>query len=1008
MANRQYENKKVTGLALQSNSFAVPEGAYERLDNCVVTQDNIIKKRRGYSEFYDVGGVVMARNLCEYQDKILDLCDGVVQVYTQNADGSFNSVSTLGGAPFSIPAGKKGRYVQSNGNLYFTADEGIFKVESTTAPLLEAGIDPATDLQVFLLEKSAAETFFRPDSQISYRILFGRRDANNNVVIGAPSQIVSTTNPIRTDSATLAVTTVTVAATAHGLAVSDVIYVVNADSDGIPDGNYTVDTTPDANHFTFTANSGTAGTVLSWGTFKTVSLDAAIPSGITTEFFYRIYRTSVSAAEDIPADESTLQLVDEQNLTTEQISTGFFIYVDSTPDILRGEYLYTNPNTGEPRGILEANEKPPMSQDVALFNNHVFYANVETPFNLTLNLISSNSTTMPNGAEFTITQGMIVEEYKGYLQPRVGNLTVRATSVSFVLTDVTINYNAHGFNNGDIIAVAQALDVNGNQLSTLPQGDYVVSGAGANSFHITAPMTPTGLVNLSFAGVETAAGERIFYIEDSDLTSVASALSNTARGIVRAINRNTASAVSAYYVSPTDGIPGKMVFRTKETTATFTVNAVTAAIVDSFNPPLPLTGNDVIGTRDDGQGQLYFSKPGEPEAVPLVNNITVGSKSAAILRIAPLRDSLIVLKEDGVFRINGDSYSNFVATILDSTVILKATDSVATLNNQVFCCASQGIVAVSETAAQIISRDIEPVFTAVVGKTAFNMQTHALSYESERLYLIATISPTSETTNKVYVYNHLTSAWSTWNSATFLDGIIKTSDDKMYYINLDNTIFRERKNQNRLDYTDRSYPATVTTVLNVNQAVLNISGSVGAIGDVVVFNNIISRIIAVEGSGVNAVYTFANNISFEATDNVTLYKYIVSEIRTAPFYQGTMSDLKQFSELQGDFRNKGSCTSLKIFFVSDSVSSGLTDWESTIQTQGWGEGPWGLFEWGDEDGINLPFETTSSQPLRTYIPIETQRGTYIQANMTHAVAAQNIMLQNVAFTSRIYKQRTTR
>jgi hypothetical protein len=1009
MPNRQAEQRKVYGLALQSNSFNVPEGSFEKLDNCVVTQDDIIRKRRGASLFYNIGASVSGRNLSFYDDKLIGFCDDVVQVYNQDGSGNFASLSSLGGAAFTIASGKKARNVPSNGNLYFTADQGVFKLESSTADVLEAGVEPATDIQVFLTEKSASETFFRPDSQIGYRVVFGRKDANNNTVLGSPSQFISSVNSPRTDAATLAATTVTVNATAHGLAVSDVIYVFNADSTGVPDGNYTVATTPTANQFTFSANTGSAGTTLSWGTFKTPSLDWDIPDGLSDEFFWRLYRTSTSASSDIEPDESTLQLVDEQNLTSAQVTTGFVIYKDETPDLLRGAFLYTNPNTGEPRGILEANEKPPKCTDVALFKNAVFYANVETQYTLGLNLLASNSTDLPDLCEFTVTSGVTTRTYIGHLDPKVGNRTVRATSVSFLLAVVTITYNSHGLNNGDTVSVAQALDSTGAQLSTLPQGNYTVSNITANTFDITAPATPTGLVAISFSGVATAAGKRIFYIENSATTSVASAIGTTARAIVRAINRDASSPVFGYYTSTADGIPGQMLLRSEEVTATFYLNAVTAAIVNTFNPPLPTSGQDAIGTRDEGAGLMFFSKPAEPEAVPFVNQILVGSKSSAILRIAPLRDSLIVFKEDGVFRINGDNYSNFVATVLDSTVSLKATDSLAILDNQVYILSDQGVCAVGETTASIVSRAIEPLFTSIVGKSTTEGMTHAVSYESERLYIITTTSPTATEPDRVYVYNHLTRAWTTWNDTTFLDGFINPADDRFYSIDLDNVIFRERKNQNRLDYTGRDYSGTVTDVPADNRAEINISGAVGAVGDIVEFNDILSRITAVDtASSIYPIYTFAQDVTFVATDTVTLYKSITSSIRTSPYYGGTVSILKQFSELQLGFRNGSSFTVASIYFLSDYTATGATTWSSNTTTGGWGFEPWGAFPWGLEEGLDTVYDTSPSQHARIFIPLEVQRGMYIQTDITHSVAGQDIALQSLSYTARPYRQRTTR
>ncbi len=143
---------------------------------------------------------------------------------------------------------------------------------------------------------------------------------------------------------------------------------------------------------------------------------------------------------------------------------------------------------------------------------------------------------------------------------------------------------------------------------------------------------------------------------------------------------------------------------------------------------------------------------------------------------------------------------------------------------------------------------------------------------------------------------------------------------------------------------------------------------------------------------------------------MVLYRKITSNIRTSPYYSGTVSLMKQFSELQGSVRSSTDFTNCDIFFISDATYSETVAWESDLQSGGWGEESegWGGFPWGDDDGINLSFETQPAQPFRTYVPLDAQRSTFIQADITHSVAAQAIMLQNLAFTSRTFKQRTTK
>jgi hypothetical protein len=1002
----QIELKKVYGLELQSNSFEVREGSLEVAENIVLSQDNIYKKRRGDKTFYDPTTVTI-RNLGEYNGKVLGFASDRVQVYTQ-VSGDYSSVSTLSGATVSISSGSKARYVAANNNLYFTTSTGVLKLESLTGNVLQAGIDSATDLQIFRQDFSASESFFRPDSQVAYRILFGRRDANNNLVLGSPSQIAVATNTVAASSSvSISSPDVTVTTSSnHGLSVTDVVYITGANGSGLADGVYSVTATPSATQFTVVGSSPSGITSLSWGTYKTTRLDYAIPSGVnTTEFICQIYRSSVSATSSVVPDESTLQLVDEFNLTSAQVTAGFGIYVDTTPDILRGAYLYTNPNTGEAGGIAAANEKPPVAQDIAVFKNFTFYANVQTPYQLLLSLISSTSTNMPNGAEFTTTSGATTRTYIG--STGAGNRTLRATSVGFVTTTVTITYNGHAFSNGDTVAVAEALDASGVQLATLPQGNYTVANVTANTFDITAPQQPTGLTALTFQGVSTAAGKRLFYIDNTSSTSVS--LDATARAIVRALNRDSSGAFNAFYVSSVNEVPGKMALRTRSLTVAAYINAVTAAIVDSFTPQIPTSGQTAIATRDSGAGVVYISKSQRPEAVPIANALTIGSRSSAILRVRPLRDSLIIVKEDGVYRINGSDLSSFSATILDNTVICKAADSVATLNNEVYLLASQGVVAVSETSARIVSRAIEPLFSAIVGDSDLAAETHGVGYESERLYLLNTLGPSpTDEEGVVYCYNAVTDAWTTWDK-TFLDALVFSTDDKLYSVDGDNVIVRERKSQNRLDYCDEDYAVTVLTTPSTTTATLNIVGATAEVGDIVVIDDIINRITAITSVNGVLTYTFARAFSFEATDTGRLYKGITSTIRLSPLTGGDSSRFKQFSEFTINYRNATALSRVTVSFLTDSLSgSTATEWVSTVLEDGWGNAPWGNFGWGQEEGINSVYETSNAQPLRIYVPLEASRATYIQANIEHSAAAESLMIQSIAYTSRVYGQRISR
>jgi hypothetical protein len=57
--------------------------------------------------------------------------------------------------------------------------------------------------------------------------------------------------------------------------------------------------------------------------------------------------------------------------------------------------------------------------------------------------------------------------------------------------------------------------------------------------------------------------------------------------------------------------------------------------------------------------ELYFSKQAEVEAVPSLQYFDIGSRDAEIKRIVPMRENVLIFKEDGIFRLIGDNKNTF-------------------------------------------------------------------------------------------------------------------------------------------------------------------------------------------------------------------------------------------------------------------------------------------------------------------------------------------------------------
>lgn len=214
---------------------------------------------------------------------------------------------------------------------------------------------------------------------------------------------------------------------------------------------------------------------------------------------------------------------------------------------------------------------------------------------------------------------------------------------------------------------------------------------------------------------------------------------------------------------------------------------------------------DGVSNNNTSINGLYFSKQDQPESVPVVNQILVGSADFPILRIKALRESLFIFKGDGLFRLSGYDTNSFVVQLFDNTVILKCPDSVVSLNNEIFYFGNQGVGKLSEVGKENVSKPIyNLVFPFITTNPNLASATFGLAYESDRSYLLFTVLTASDTYAKVcYRYNVDVDAWTSWDVSKTC-GILKKTNDVLYFgSGSDNVLEKERKNFNRFDSADR-------------------------------------------------------------------------------------------------------------------------------------------------------------------------------------------------------------
>jgi hypothetical protein len=497
-----------------------------------------------------------------------------------------------------------------------------------------------------------------------------------------------------------------------------------------------------------------------------------------------------------------------------------------------------------------------------------------------------------------------------------------------------------------------------------------VNVAGSPTTGVTANDTIViGGVTYTAKATENVAN-REFAVSVSSSASIA--IRETAVSLVRVINRSATSTVYAYYLSGPTDLPGKILL--EERSIGGGSFAVTSSRATCWTPNLPSSGTTESSSNDEYKNGLRFSKDGQPEAVPLPNFFQVGSKDKAGLRAIPLRDSLFILKEDGIYRVTGEGASSFSVSLLDSSAKLLAPETCAVLNNQIFCLTDQGVVTISDTGVSVISRAIEPDILGLTTEDLAGVRDYSfgVSYESDRKYLLFMISAAGDTwATQAFVYNTFTSTWVRWELSKTA-GVVNQEDDKLYLADaLSSYVNQERKTRTFTDQVDFGFTSTVTAVSGLTVTLDSGTDQIAA-GDILYQSaSVFSFVDSVDVVTGDVTVTVESAFTVGA---VTIYKAIATEIEWTPATLGNPAALKQDHTVillfKSDFTGTGTAT-----FKSD-----LSVAEETVSFSGAGLGLWGMFAWG-----SVPWGGTNQRrAARTYVPLNKQVNSQLTVGFRHA------------------------
>jgi hypothetical protein len=378
----------------------------------------------------------------------------------------------------------------------------------------------------------------------------------------------------------------------------------------------------------------------------------------------------------------------------------------------------------------------------------------------------------------------------------------------------------------DYIEEFQGSVIYGNCKSKHRKIFTILSTGGSSGLAVDDVITIAGVAYTAKAAETIASGQFKVFTGGTAAQDIA----DTAASLIRVINRYTSNTlVNAYYLSGENDLPGQILIEERGIGgSSFTIAASLHGT--AYNPNIATA---VTSENDDFQNQIMFSKPGKSEAVPLAYSRRVGSANNAIIGLAKLRNTLFIFKDkEGIYRMTGNDPASFTVELFDSSAKLLSPDSIAVVNNQVWCLCDQGITIVTETGVSVVSRPIEDLILDTFGAAlnAVKYYSFGVGYESDRKYILFTVSESTDTVaQQAFVFNVFTKAYTRWNFSKSA-AIVNPVDDKLYLAEGDSYYTgKERKTRDYTDYVDHSIELTMSSYTTTS-VVLSSTNEV-AVGD---------------------------------------------------------------------------------------------------------------------------------------------------------------------------------
>lgn len=874
---------KVAGLFTSPNSISsVPEGALKKARNCVINFPNTIESRRGFEDLGYGFGITTDRaaELFAYQGHVL------VQYGTKlcyDSGTAFVDYTGTNEPPNAAVLRMKG--AEAAQNFYYTSTTGVKLLDSYTGTPTQAGIPqapPPSSIRYPTLKTGDPDAGWLPvNTQVAYISTLSTVDANGNFKESQGSTPIYVVNP---PDVALAVGALGGFGPVPGIGVAH---------------THTRATLPDQQ-----------GTLYDVGDKLRLTLN-----GVDTDFTAGI-RTLDQAYQYLEGDyiwwPDTAGLTD-LSVVTATLSSGA---KNVSVSIDLPDYATTNMVIRFYRSQTSVSYEVAPNPDYFLIHEHqVTGADLTAGY---YQFTDSIAILSPVGYYNNVNYGGETPDgdpdNENARPPKCNDLCIwndRLWGANYTFTQsLTVNLLATGGPNG--LVAGDTVTVGGVTYTAVEYFGYSNPALPANQFYVYG----------------------LNYRKFLDAPALRVAL--TAQSLALAVSKDPSGLVYGYSIAEDAEFPGELFFESRDpggSALTFYVSRP-----GCWNPEMGSTLSGALTFDTDvATNGVWFSKQGQPEAVPRLNRLSVGPTNGNILRFKPLGERLFVFTDRGIYTISG-TYP-YRVDLLSKTAILLAPDSLADFDDALYALTTQGVVRISDAGVGIISVPIEADVKRLFGDGLATLKTaaHGVGYESYRKYIINLPTTPAESSNtQGMAYDVANQTWTQiWDKAVRC-AVVEPVADYLYIAQDENRLSRERKTFSRWDYVDESWAVTVTAH---SGKVVTLADATGlAAGDL---------LYQAEDCNAVVVSVNGNDVTVKTTEfwtdglATTAYAAIESEFQFIENHGGAPNIAKKWTAVNYHWRSPGFSTGVALASTENTPA----DAEIPADLSGWGDAAFGAYAW---------------------------------------------------------------